>query len=217
MTEQQISKRELLKKAAWVAPVMLTLRAVPSFASNSSGQPKEKSNSGCRQRIRSTALSKPTNDGPVTGPGNPGESIASRPSDRYAYEDLALVVAIPFCVAMVMVRFGSILIRNSPPAQKEVSIDKGLFIALFLAVGVLITSAALYYLVGLSWASSAALKLIGFWLALSILLFVIGVLCRVSKELFRSLTRVLHTLLAMFRKGRPHVFEKQSKATGQLN
>jgi len=56
MTEKQISKRELLKKAAYVAPAILTLKAVPSFASNGSGLneeqargkewEKEKSNNG---------------------------------------------------------------------------------------------------------------------------------------------------------------------------
>ena len=37
MTEKQISKRELLKQAAYVAPAILTLKAVPSFARNGSG------------------------------------------------------------------------------------------------------------------------------------------------------------------------------------
>lgn len=32
--EQQTSKRNLLKKAAYVAPAILTLEALPSFASN---------------------------------------------------------------------------------------------------------------------------------------------------------------------------------------
>ena len=41
MTKKQISKRELLKKAAYVAPAILTLKAVPSFASNGSGLTEE--------------------------------------------------------------------------------------------------------------------------------------------------------------------------------
>jgi hypothetical protein len=36
MTDGQASKRELLKKVAYIAPAILTLKAVPSFASNGS-------------------------------------------------------------------------------------------------------------------------------------------------------------------------------------
>ena len=47
MTEKQISKRELLKKAAYVAPAILTLKAIPSLASNGSGvTEREKGNTG---------------------------------------------------------------------------------------------------------------------------------------------------------------------------
>jgi hypothetical protein len=34
MTDEQTSKRELLKKGAYVVPAILTLKAVASFASN---------------------------------------------------------------------------------------------------------------------------------------------------------------------------------------
>ena len=37
MTDGQASKRELLKKAAYVAPAILTLKVIPSFASSGSG------------------------------------------------------------------------------------------------------------------------------------------------------------------------------------
>ena len=37
MTDEQVSKRELLEKAAYIAPAILTLKVVPSFASNGSG------------------------------------------------------------------------------------------------------------------------------------------------------------------------------------
>jgi hypothetical protein len=72
MTEEQISKRELLKKAAYIAPVILTLKAVPSFASNGSGL-EEKGNNGLGNGLDPQPPGNPkVNDGPGTGPGNPG-------------------------------------------------------------------------------------------------------------------------------------------------
>ena len=66
MTDEQTSKRELLKKAAYIAPAILTLKAVPSFASNGSGlteQAREKDQregqQRRRQRHRSPAAWKP--------------------------------------------------------------------------------------------------------------------------------------------------------------
>ena len=79
MTEKQISKRELLKKAAYVAPAILTLNAVPSFASSGSGlsekeeESKEKGNNGVGNGLDPQPPGNPpVNDGPGTGPGNPG-------------------------------------------------------------------------------------------------------------------------------------------------
>ena len=49
MTEEHTSKRELLKKAAYVAPLMLTLKVAPVFAASGSGlaeKDKEKGNNG---------------------------------------------------------------------------------------------------------------------------------------------------------------------------
>ena len=50
MANEQASRREVLKKAAYVAPVILTLQATPSFASNGSvlteEKDKEKGNNG---------------------------------------------------------------------------------------------------------------------------------------------------------------------------
>lgn len=40
--EQQTSRREVLKKAAYVAPAILTLTAVPAFAAKGSGWGKER-------------------------------------------------------------------------------------------------------------------------------------------------------------------------------
>jgi hypothetical protein len=38
MNEHNSSKREFIKKAMYVAPAILTLKAIPSFASSGSGQ-----------------------------------------------------------------------------------------------------------------------------------------------------------------------------------
>ena len=70
MSEDKISKRELLKRAAYVAPAILTLKAVPSFATNGSGQ---KGNNGVGNGVDPQPPGNPpVNDGPDTGPGNPG-------------------------------------------------------------------------------------------------------------------------------------------------
>ena len=83
MTDEQTSKRELLKKAAYIAPAILTLKAVPSFASNGSGlteqeregkfKEKEKGNNGVGNGIDPQPPGNPkVNDGPGSSPGNPG-------------------------------------------------------------------------------------------------------------------------------------------------
>jgi len=38
MTENQESKRDFLKKAAYVVPTILTLKAIPTFAGSGSGR-----------------------------------------------------------------------------------------------------------------------------------------------------------------------------------
>lgn len=78
MTEQPISKRELLKKAAYIAPAILTLKAVSSFASSGSGEverknDKRKGNNGVGNGWDPQPPGNPrVNDGWGTGPGNPG-------------------------------------------------------------------------------------------------------------------------------------------------
>ena len=76
MTDEQNSKRELLKKAVYIAPVLLTLKAVPSYAQNGSGlaaQAREKGNNGVGNGPDPQPPGNPgVNDGPGTGPGNPG-------------------------------------------------------------------------------------------------------------------------------------------------
>jgi hypothetical protein len=37
---EQITRREAIKRAIYIAPVILTLTAVPAFASNGSGDPR---------------------------------------------------------------------------------------------------------------------------------------------------------------------------------
>ena len=44
MTENQESKRDFLKKAAYVVPTILTLKAIPAFAGSGSG--REHGNNG---------------------------------------------------------------------------------------------------------------------------------------------------------------------------
>jgi hypothetical protein len=71
------SKRDTLKKLAYVTPVILTLKAVPSFASSGSGQEpvvdREKGNNGVGNGFDPQPPGNPpVNDGPGTSPGHPG-------------------------------------------------------------------------------------------------------------------------------------------------
>jgi hypothetical protein len=75
MPNEQASRRDVLKKAAYVTPVILTLQAIPSFASSGSGQAefKEKGNNGVGNGVDPQPPGNPKiNDGPGTSPGNPG-------------------------------------------------------------------------------------------------------------------------------------------------
>jgi hypothetical protein len=63
------SRRSFVKKTAYVAPAILTLKAVPAFASQGS----EKGNNGVGNGLDPQPPGNPpVNDGPGTGPGNPG-------------------------------------------------------------------------------------------------------------------------------------------------
>jgi len=67
------SKRELLKKAVYVTPAILTLKALPSFASTGSEEVREKGDNGVGNgEDPQPRRNPPVNDGPGTGPGNPG-------------------------------------------------------------------------------------------------------------------------------------------------
>ena len=76
MANEQASRREVLKKAAYVTPVILNLQAIPSFASNGSvleEKDKEKGNNGLGNGIDPQPPGNPkVNDGPGASPGNPG-------------------------------------------------------------------------------------------------------------------------------------------------
>ena len=77
MANEQASRREVLKKAAYVTPAILTLQAIPSFASNGSvlteEKDKEKGNNGLGNGIDPQPPGNPkVNDGPGASPGNPG-------------------------------------------------------------------------------------------------------------------------------------------------
>jgi hypothetical protein len=84
MTEKQISKRELLKKAAFVAPAILTLKAIPSLASTGSGvTEREKGNNGLGNGIDPQPPGNPkVNDGPGSSPGNPGTNNSLKSSKK---------------------------------------------------------------------------------------------------------------------------------------
>ena len=74
MTENQQSKRDFLKKSAYVVPTILTLKAIPSFAGSGSGRPRRGITASAM--ARSTAPGNPpVNDGFGSGPGNPGKNF----------------------------------------------------------------------------------------------------------------------------------------------
>ena len=71
MFNDQIGRRELIKRTAYAIPVILTLKAMPAFAQAGSGQLK--GNNGVGNGIDPQPPGNPpVNDGPGTGPGNPG-------------------------------------------------------------------------------------------------------------------------------------------------
>lgn len=69
MNELSSSKRKFLKTAAYVAPAILTLKAIPSFASSGSGRGNNGVGNGYDPQPPGNP---PINDGIGTFPGNPG-------------------------------------------------------------------------------------------------------------------------------------------------
>lgn len=73
MTEHSFSKRKFLKTAAYVAPAILTLKAVPSFASSGSGRGDGHGNNGVGNGYDPQPPGNPPiNDDAGTSLGNPG-------------------------------------------------------------------------------------------------------------------------------------------------
>jgi hypothetical protein len=67
-----LSRRTILKTAAYVTPAILTLRALPAFASHGSGWSAKGNNGVGNGEDPQPPGNPPINDGPGTGPGNPG-------------------------------------------------------------------------------------------------------------------------------------------------
>jgi hypothetical protein len=70
MDEQ--SRRSFIKRAAYVAPLILSLKAEPAFASYGSGGVAHGNNGVGNGFDPQPPGNPPVNDGPGTGPGNPG-------------------------------------------------------------------------------------------------------------------------------------------------
>jgi hypothetical protein len=72
MSENQ-SKRDFLKKSAYVVPMILTLKAIPAFAGSGSGRTEHGNNGVGNGQDPQPPGNPPWNDGPGSGPGNPGK------------------------------------------------------------------------------------------------------------------------------------------------
>jgi hypothetical protein len=71
MSETCHSRRDFLKKTAYVAPAIMTLKAVPAFASYGSMRYRIKGNNGLGNgEDPQPPGNPPVNDGPGTGPAN---------------------------------------------------------------------------------------------------------------------------------------------------
>jgi hypothetical protein len=66
------SRRSFIKTAAYVTPLILSLKAEPAFASYGSGAPAHGNNGVGNGVDPQPPGNPPINDGPGTGPGNPG-------------------------------------------------------------------------------------------------------------------------------------------------
>jgi hypothetical protein len=67
--EHDESRRSFIKKAAYTAPLILTLKAEPAFASHGSGKGNNGVGNGWDPQPPGNP---PINDGIGTAPGNPG-------------------------------------------------------------------------------------------------------------------------------------------------
>ena len=71
MTDEQASRRDVLKRAAYVAPAILTLKAVPAYAQSGSGRNARAGETGNNGVGNGPDFQPPVNDGPGISPGNP--------------------------------------------------------------------------------------------------------------------------------------------------
>jgi hypothetical protein len=67
------SRRLFIKRAAYVAPLILSLKAEPAFASNGSRGSANGNNGVGNGLDPQPPGNPPVNDGPGTGPGHPGQ------------------------------------------------------------------------------------------------------------------------------------------------
>jgi len=83
MTDEQLSKRDLLKKAAYVAPAILTLKAVPSFASNGSSLTEQE-----REKEKTKGNNGVGNGLDPQPPGNPQQELKSHSLSNLRSDEL---------------------------------------------------------------------------------------------------------------------------------
>jgi hypothetical protein len=57
MSETKIKRREFVKRAAYAAPVILTLKAMPAFAASGSGSPRSSKGDPSRKATKAPAKS----------------------------------------------------------------------------------------------------------------------------------------------------------------
>lgn len=69
MKDANPSKRNFIKTATYVAPAIMTLKVMPTFASNGSGRGNNGVGNGLDPQPPGNP---PINDGEGTSPGNPG-------------------------------------------------------------------------------------------------------------------------------------------------
>lgn len=69
MKDPNLSKRNFIKTAAYVAPAIMTLKVMPTFASTGSGRGNNGVGNGQDPQPPGNP---PVNDGEGTFPGNPG-------------------------------------------------------------------------------------------------------------------------------------------------
>jgi len=81
MLEHNPNRRDFIKKTAYAVPTILTLKAMPAFAGAGSGEPRWEGNNGVGNGYDFQPRGNPpVNDGPGTGPGNPGNRGGSKTS-----------------------------------------------------------------------------------------------------------------------------------------